>query len=490
MFRIKTIMALLLLHCLCATAQQSEPYRPQFHFSPKANWTNDPNGLFYKDGTYHLYFQYYPNDTKWGPMHWGHATSKDLVHWTEQKIALYPDSLGYIFSGSTVIDKNNTSGFGKNAVVAIFTYHDPVGEKARRNNYQTQGIAYSNDNGFTWTKYTGNPVLKNPGIVDFRDPKVSWYEQDKKWVMTLATKDRITFFSSPDLKSWEKESEFGEKTGAHGGVWECPDLFPLTYNGKTIWVLLVSINPGGPNGGSATQYFVGNFNGKNFVPYDSVERWIDYGTDDYAGVTFFNTGNRRLFMGWMNNWQYADRVPTSPWRGAMTLPRELGLKEVNGKYYLASTPVKELDAIADKTATKIVPNGHADHVMPATGLFKLQLENMSLGDISIVLRNEKNESIEFGYMKDKNQYYVDRSKSGPTEFEPGFAKTHVAPRVAVSDMINLAVVVDKASIELFADDGLTVMTEVFFPSSYEWKIFIGTANSVIIKQVKLTPLKK
>jgi fructan beta-fructosidase len=208
MFRIKTIIALLLLHCLCATAQQSEPYRPQFHFSPKANWTNDPNGLFYKDGTYHLYFQYYPNDTKWGPMHWGHATSKDLVHWTEQKIALYPDSLGYIFSGSTVIDKNNTSGFGKNAVVAIFTYHDPVGEKARRNNYQTQGIAYSNDNGFTWTKYTGNPVLKNPGIVDFRDPKVSWYEQDKKWVMTLATKDRITFFSSPDLKSWEKESEF------------------------------------------------------------------------------------------------------------------------------------------------------------------------------------------------------------------------------------------------------------------------------------------
>ena len=221
-------------------------------------------------------------------MHWGHATSKDLIHWQHLPIALYPDTLGYIFSGSAVVDVNNTSGFGKDGkvpLVAIFTQHDPKGAKAHRNDFQNQSIAYSLDEGKTWTKYGDNPVVKNPGIRDFRDPKVNWFEPDKKWIMTLATRDRITFFSSRNLREWTKESEFGENLGAHGGVWECPDLFTLNYGGKDIWILLVSVNPGGPNGGSATQYFTGTFDGHQFTSFQTDTRWIDYGPDDYAGVT-------------------------------------------------------------------------------------------------------------------------------------------------------------------------------------------------------------
>ena len=267
----------------------NEQYRPQIHFSPKAHWINDPNGMVYYKGIYHLFFQYYPDGTVWGPMHWGHAISNDMVHWQEQPIALYPDSLGYIFSGSAVVDENNTSGFGKDGktpLVAIFTHHDPEGEKAGSNTFQNQSLAYSLDDGKTWTKYAGNPVLKNPGITDFRDPKVMWYEPQKKWVMTLATKDHITFYSSPNLKDWTKESEFGKELGAHGGVWECPDLFPLDDNGKKVWVFIVNINPGGPNGGSATQYFIGDFDGKTFTPSQTNTKWLDYGPDEYAGITW------------------------------------------------------------------------------------------------------------------------------------------------------------------------------------------------------------
>lgn len=242
------------LNCICkaqdpASKTYSEQYRAQIHFSPKQHWTNDPNGMVYFNHTYHLFFQYYPKGSTWGPMHWGHATSPDLIHWKERPIALYPDSLGYIFSGSAVVDSNNTSGFGKKGkipLVAIFTHHDPKGEKEGTDKFQNQSLAYSLDNGNTWTKYKGNPVLRNPGIKDFRDPKVMWYAKEKKWLMTLATKDHITFYSAPDLKNWKKESEFGLEIGAHGGVWECPDLFPLKVDGKTHWVLIVNINPGGP----------------------------------------------------------------------------------------------------------------------------------------------------------------------------------------------------------------------------------------------------
>src|SRR5437773_5860880 len=316
-----------------------EQYRPQIHFSPKANWTNDPNGMVYNNGVYHLFFQYYPEGTTWGPMHWGHATSRDLIHWAEQPIAIYPDSLGYIFSGSAVVDKTNTTGFGKERqvpLVAIFTHHNPIAQKEKRTDYENQSIAYSLDNGSTWKKYAQNPVLKNPGITDLREPKLMWYEPQKKWVMTLATKDRVTFYSSPDLKNWKKESEFGNEAGAHGGVWECPDLFPLNDNGKNVWVLIVNINHGGSNKGSATQYFLRDFDGKKFTPNSKDVKWIDYGPDEYAGITWSNTGKRKIFLGWMSNWLYANKVPTIKWRNAMTLPRELKLMHVGNELLIAS----------------------------------------------------------------------------------------------------------------------------------------------------------
>ena len=322
-----------------------EPHRPKIHFTPKANWMNDPNGMVFYNNQYHFFYQYYPDSTIWGPMHWGHATSTDLVHWQHQPIALYPDSLGYIFSGSAVVDENNTSGFGKDGkppLVAIFTSHDPVGEKAGKIDFQKQSIAYSVDEGKTWTKYANNPVVKNPGIRDFRDPKVSWYEAGKKWIMALAAQDHISFYSSKDLKTWNRESDFGKEFGAHGGVWECPDLFPLDYEGKQVWILFVSINPGGPNGGSATQYFTGVFDGNKFTPYQTDTRWIDYGPDDYAGVTWSNTGKRKIFIGWMSNWNYANIVPTKKWRNAATIPRDLTIEKIGDKYMLCSMPVPVL----------------------------------------------------------------------------------------------------------------------------------------------------
>ncbi len=313
---------------------------------------NDPNGMVYSKGVYHLFFQYYPDSTVWGPMHWGHATSTDLMHWDEKQIALYPDNLGYIFSGSAVIDSNNTSGLGENGnspIIAIFTSHDTTGEKAGTIDFQTQSVAYSLDQGVSWQKYKGNPVLRNPGIRDFRDPKISWYAPQQKWIMTLATQDRITFYSSKNLIDWTRESEFGKENGAHGGVWECPDLFHLDYNGKKVWVLLVSINPGGPNGGSATQYFIGDFDGSIFKVSHTNTRWIDYGPDNYAGVTWANTGDRKIFLGWMSNWLYADKVPTIKWRSAMTLPRDLHVEKIGTEYYLQSTPINELSDLVTNT---------------------------------------------------------------------------------------------------------------------------------------------
>jgi len=441
-----TICLLALSFTFCRAQSFDQPYRPRYHFSPREKWMNDPNGLVYFNGTYHLFFQHYPDDIVWGPMHWGHATSKDLVHWQQQPIALYPDSLGYIFSGSAVIDSGNTSGFGragKIPLVAIFTHHDPKGEKSGSTTFQNQSLAYSLDGGATWTKYAGNPVLKNPGITDFRDPSVSWHAKEKKWVMALATKDRITFYSSANLKNWTKESEFGERLGAHGGVWECPNLFTLQEKDRTRWVLLVSNNPGGPNGGSGTQYFLGDWDGHRFTPGDTSTRWVDYGPDDYAGITFNNTGGRRIFLGWMSNWEYANQVPTATWRNAMTIPRELSLRRQGEKLYLASRPVKEIDRLKP-------------------GLYTLHLSGIPVHDFSLHFSNAGGDELVIGYDQSANQYYIDRSRAGHVGFHPGFGSRYTAPRVSTVKKINLTVVMDASSAELFADDGLTVMTAVFF----------------------------
>ena len=493
----KLIICLLLLSVLTGSisiAQDfQEKYRPQFHFTPKANWMNDPNGMVYHNGTYHLFYQYYPNDKIWGPMHWGHATSPDMIFWKEQPIALYPDSLGYIFSGSAVVDKDNTAGFGKDALVAIFTHHDPVQEKQKTAKHETQSIAYSLDEGKTWTKYKGNPVLANPGISDFRDPKVRWYEPQKKWIMTLATKDRITFYSSADLKTWARESDFGADQGGHGGVWECPDLFPIMHKGKEIWVLIVNINPGGPNKGSAGQYFLGDFDGKTFTSNSKETKWLDYGTDNYAAVTFANTGDRKILMGWMSNWQYANQVPTDPWRSANTIARQLGLKSVGKELYLTSVPVKELDLL--NTTGFSLKNVKVKNLLELTakaknksGLFRLDLTTENNEDFSIILQNDAGDMLLIGYEKAKNQYYIDRSASGKNDFEKGFGAKHTAPRIAVDRSLSLTLVADVASVELFADNGLTPMTDIFFPQNPMSKLSIKSVSGITVRELKYTVL--
>ncbi|RYU90148.1 glycoside hydrolase family 32 protein [Mucilaginibacter terrigena] len=479
-----------------ATIPYNEPYRPQAHFSPKEKWMNDPNGMVYYKGTYHLFFQHYPAATVWGPMHWGHAVSKDLVHWKQLPIALYPDKLGYIFSGSVVVDERNTSGFGtkdKPAMIAIFTHHDPKGEKAGSAKFQNQSIAYSLDEGLTWTKYKGNPVLKNPGIKDFRDPKVFWYSPGSKWIMSLATKDRITFYSSPDLKTWKKESEFGQVLGAHGGVWECPDLFPLKINGKEYWVLLVSINPGGPNKGSATQYFVGHFDGGKFTPIGSQTKWIDFGPDNYAGVTFGNTGNRKVFMGWMSNWLYANQVPTLKWRNAMTIPRELSLKLTAGDIWLTSYPVEELEKIVAKTikvdAGLLAKDNNVFSVIKQTpAQYLLKFNTLAIKDYAVILSNTAGERLIVGFDAKNSRYYIDRTKAGLSTFSKQFAGKSYAPRLSLSPTSNFELLVDASSVELFADGGLSSMTGVYFPKKPYTRLSIVN-NGMEIEKLQIQPLK-
>lgn len=525
------VVALMLVAAASQAQTYHELYRPGFHFSPREKWMNDPNGLVHFDGVYHLFFQFYPGDIVWGPMHWGHATSRDLIHWQQQPIALYPDSLGYIFSGSAVVDSTNTSGLGAGPVggiaggsgtgpsgtrhhattresaretarneareaareaarapiplVAIFTQHDTAGEHRHALDFQRQSLAYSLDKGVTWTKYAGNPVLPNPGIADFRDPNVSWYAKGKKWVMALATKDRITFYSSPDLKSWIKESEFGADIGAHGGVWECPALFPLTLKVREMerpyWVLLVSNNPGGPNGGSGTQYFVGQWDGHVFKPADTVTRWVDYGPDDYAGSVWNNTGHRRIFIGWMSNWDYANQLPTSTWRNAMTVPRNLSLGEARSKVLLASEPVEELYRLTKRKVE--LRHLIVDSSMSLTGALKdtagryiIEAEGPADGSVAFVFSNAAGEKVIFGYNAVKDQYYLDRSASGRVDFHPGFGETYTAPRLTSSGALDLRFVMDRSSLEVFADGGLTVMTGVFFSQQPMTRVRVNTTG--------------
>lgn len=490
-----------------ASDYYSERYRPQIHFSPKANWMNDPNGMVYFEGEYHLFYQYYPDSSVWGPMHWGHAVSKDLVNWEHLPVALYPDSLGYIFSGSAVVDVNNTTGFGKDSkppLVAIYTYHNMMGEKAGRNDYQTQGIAYSNDDGRTWEKYAGNPVLRNPGIRDFRDPKVMWYEPSQKWIMTLATLDCISFFSSSDLKSWKKESEFGKEFGGHGGVWECPDLFPIKVEGtdQKKWVLLVSINPGGPNGGSATQYFVGNFDGKVFQNENkgSEPSWVDYGKDNYAGVTWSNipkTDSRRILIGWMSNWQYANIVPTNVWRSAMTLPRELKLvSHPNEGFVLKGYLTAEFENIGIKwenlqtQSRKYSADSPATFALGKADAFDYEVElGMSGNDQAIIeLSNIQNEKVDIVLDKTLQQLRVNRFQSGEQSFSADFPAEIKAP-ANINDTVLVRVVIDQSSVEVFLDEGMLQVTNIVFPLEIYNKVTIKSGKEISVIKSKVRKLK-
>ncbi len=479
----------------CASAQEKydEPYRPQFHFSPPAHWMNDPNGLVYYKGNYHLFYQYYPDSTVWGPMHWGHAISKDLLHWQHLPVALYPDSLGLIFSGSAVVDAQNSSGLQKGnekPIVATFTYHDMAGEKSGRNDFQTQGMAYSTDGGMHWEKYSGNPVIKNPGLRDFRDPKVSWHAASKHWILTMAAGDEVRFYRSPDLKKWEYTGSFGKKEGSHGGVWECPDLFELsTAEGTHKWVLLVSIGNGAVNGGSGTQYFIGEFDGKNFHndnPADTIY-WLDHGTDNYAGVTWDNTGKRRLFIGWMSNWQYAQVVPTNPWRSAMTLPRELSLQKINDHYRLITKPAAETIGLRKGDGAILA----SDQLYPAD-LAELELvfdlSKTGKQDIAVELVNDTNETIRIGYNTEKKQFYIDRRNLQGTAFHKSFAALHTAARILDKPLVKCRIFIDRSSVELFADEGTVVMTDLFFPKKPFQKIRVDAGNT--LQYAKQYALKK
>jgi fructan beta-fructosidase len=469
----------------------NELHRPQFHFSPDSMWMNDPNGMVFYDGEYHLFYQYYPDSTVWGPMHWGHAISEDLVHWEHLPIALYPDQLGLIFSGSAVIDWGNTSGLGTDnqpPMIAIFTQHLMEGEQSGRNDFQVQSIAYSLDKGRNWNMYEGNPVIPNPGIRDFRDPKVIWHEESQKWVMVFAAGDHIKFYSSPNLIDWQHESDFGKEIGAHGGVWECPDLFQLTVENTRdhqLWTLLVSINPGGPNGGSATQYFLGRFDGKQFTLQNEFELaleqdtaiWLDYGRDNYAGVTWSDIpqeDGRRIFIGWMSNWSYARDVPTDRWRSAMTIPRELKLRDTENGVRLFSVPIGELHQLR-KESKKIAPQTVEGQLNitalldSLSGLYEVDLnlrwsEKKAPKSIYLKLSNSKTEEYTTGYHIANHQFFSDRTQSGKLDLSPDFPSRNIAPGRPNSTKVRLQVYFDLASAELFANGGQTVFTDIFFPN--------------------------
>ena len=471
-------------------AYYTEQYRPQYHFTPEEKWMNDPNGLVYNDGVYHLFYQYYPEDIVWGPMHWGHAVSEDMISWQHKPIALYPDEHGLIFSGSAVVDKNNTSGFGTAEVaplVAIFTYHDMAGEKEGTLDFQTQGIAYSLDNGESWEKYEGNPVISNPGIKDFRDPKVFWHEETEKWIMILVAGDRAQFYKSDNLKKWEFMSEFGKEQGAHGGVWECPDLFSLKTDGsgKEEWVLIISINPGAPNGGSGTQYFIGDFDGETFSSDQKTPKWLDWGTDNYAGVTYNNApGGNRIFIGWMSNWAYARDTPTEKWRSAMTVPRELSLGSFEGGTFLLNYPLKSFEKLLKSEIQKTVELAperaeRIDHNNFSQSEIRFTTKAR---DFKLSLGNTLNEVVVLSADSSSETFTLDRTNSGKTDFQADFAnRTHQMPfKLSPQHEVEYRILVDHSSIEVFINKGQYVMTSQIFPNeSYNSLDIKNTSKAAI-----------
>ena len=479
-------------------------YRPSYHFTPLYGWMNDPNGMVYKDGEYHLYFQYNPYGSKWGNMHWGHAVSKDLIHWQHLDPAIARDPVGHIFSGSSVIDKKNTAGYGKDAIIAIYTNNST-------NHDEVQCMAYSTDNGRTFTKYEGNPVLTPfDGLKDFRDPKVFWYEKGKCWYMIVSADKEMRLYKSKNLKKWDYVSAFGEGMGQQPCQYECPDFFQLPVNGdkkNMKWVMIMNINPGCMFGGSATEYFVGDFDGKTFTCQDPQEsKWLDYGKDHYATVTFSNTGDRVLAMTWMSNWQYANLTPFKQNRGANGLPRELKLYEKNGKYYVQEGPAPEVLALrkvshdlGDETVdgSKDIKGAAAN----MEGAFEIEADVTpnENGIAGIEISNNKRERTIIYFDMKKGRIVTDRTESGLTDFgkksvphdielawdkqreaqaklparevnsinyKNDFALATWAPLNLCEDgkkTYHVDIFVDKSSIELFVDGGRIAMTNLVFP---------------------------
>ena len=507
----------------------TDEYRPSYHFTPLYGWMNDPNGMVYKDGEYHLYFQYNPYGSKWGNMHWGHAVSKDLLHWEHLDPAIARDPVGHIFSGSSVVDKNNTAGYGKNAIIAIYTNNST-------NHDEVQCMAYSTDNGRTFTKYEGNPVLTPfDGLKDFRDPKVFWYEKGKCWYMIVSADKETRFYKSKNLKKWTYVSAFGKGLGQQPCQYECPDFFQLPVNGdkkNKKWVMIMNVNPGCWFGGSATEYFVGDFDGKNFTCPDGNDvKWLDWGKDHYATVTYSNTGDRVLAMTWMSNWQYANLTPFKQNRGANGLPRELKLYEKDGKYYISENVAPEAYAL------RKVTHDLGDETVDGAKAFKGAAANMegafeieaditpdANGIAGIEISNNKRERTMIYFDMKKGKVIMDRTESGLTDFgkkavphdiELAWDKQLEQQAKQPARMVNsinykndfalatwgplslcdgnqtyhVDIFVDKSSIELFVNNGRIAMTNLVFPvAPYENVKLYSKGGKAEFKNVKVHKL--
>ncbi len=632
-----------------------EPFRPQFHFTPARNWMNDPNGLVFHEGEYHLFFQHHPRRRTWGTISWGHAVSTDLVHWRELPVAIPAARDESVWSGSVVVDHRNTTGFGTSgtpAMVAIYTAADP-----RRHSVQSQALAYSLDRGRTWTRYADNPVLEF-GEDEFRDPKVFWHGPTERWIMpvALALRRKVRLYSSPDLKRWTLESEFGPQ-GAISGVYEVPDLFALEVDGRQRWVLVVSVTPGAPSGGSGTQYFLGDFDGRRFTPDDAAPyrppggevlagfegsdldgwtttgrafgtapargrlpgqppvagfrgrgfatslrggaaargtltspafriardhlnllvgggdlprragedehatvdllvggrvvrtttgpgghwldwrswdvrdlrgstarvrvvdharegelaylsidavtqadrparpsaeraRWVDWGRDLYAAITFDGAPDeRRLLVAWMNNWQYAARIPTSPWRGTQSEARELSLERVGGRLGLVQRPAPELEALREERPFRLADRAVTGRVtLTGPGSrgkaldLEATLERGSAEDFGLEVLAGGRQATRIGYDAEAQELYVDRRRSGRTAFSPRFASVSRAPlRLARDGTLRLRVLVDHSSVAVFAEGGRRVLTEQVFPGprSDRVRVFAEGGRAVV-----------
>jgi len=467
-----------------------EKYRPQYHFSPPANWLNDPNGLVFYRGEYHLFYQYNPDDIVWGNIHWGHAVSSDLIHWKNLDIALEPDELGMIFSGSAVVDKNDSTGFfdGGSGLVAVYTSH------LQRENgaLEQQSIAYSTDNGRSWTKYEDNPVIDNYGVEDFRDPKVFRHHKSKKWIMITAAGDRVRFYSSDNLKEWDYLSEFGSEMGEHAGVWECPDLIKLSLNNKDLkkseeqkdkWLLSIG-DSHGRSTGVLTQYFIGEFDGKKFVSDYDKSFILDHGQDLYALQSWSNLpDDRKIWIGWMNNIGYMEEIPTDPWRGIMSLPRELGLKKIGGQFKLLQNPVREVKALRKniyQAENLVIKDEMSIYSSEESYEIKAELDFSEGAEIRFLLNHNQEQKTVIAFSTDENKIIVSRRESGLEKFSLNFIEHQEFNCPIDTDNFKLNIFVDRSSLEIFIGEGEFVLSELFFPEKKPKKLTVKAVDGEII----------
>ena len=490
----------------------TEKFRPVYHHTPLYGWMNDANGLVYKDGEYHLYFQYNPYGSKWGNMHWGHSVSKDLMHWEHLEPAIARDTLGHIFSGSSIVDQENIAGYGAGSILAFYT-------SASDKNGQIQCLAFSKDNGRTFTKYEKNPILcPADGLRDFRDPKVFRYEPEDKWVMIVSADKEMRFYDSKNLKDWNYMSSFGEGYGAQPCQFECPDMVELPVDGdlnRKKWALIVNVNPGCYFGGSATQYFTGNFDGTKFScdSQPNVTKWLDWGKDHYATVCFSNTGERTIAVPWMSNWQYCNIVPTKQFRSANALPRELSLYTQDGEIYLSAAPILEIKTLRKEKkeipAFTVANDCHIDSLLADNdGAYELALE-ITAGEAEIMgfsLFNDKGEKVDIYFNLPEKRLVMDRTKSGIVDFGKksvlheievhdrrkttsinyidDFALATWAP-IKKENKYTLDVFVDKCSVEIFLNGGKVAMTNLIFPSEpYNRMCFYSKGGSFQVDSFK------